>query len=102
MYSSRRKAAVTVTVNAGQSADVSVNMVAPATAGDVTSYWRLSNANGTQFGTSFYVQIKVGGAGPTATTGAATATTGAPASTATFTVTTAPSETPTPITPPSP
>ncbi|MBL8050464.1 MAG: hypothetical protein JNM46_04525 [Anaerolineales bacterium] len=78
--------ALTITVQPGSSADISVAMIAPATAGTAIGYWRLSNANGTQFGTSFYVEIVVGGgSGPTATTGAATATTGAPASTATNT-----------------
>lgn len=88
---------ITVEVAPGASADISVAMVAPTTAGDAVGYWKLSNANNTQFGTSFYVQIKVGSAGPTATTGAATATstTGAPASTATFTPSSTPTVTPT-------
>jgi hypothetical protein len=86
---------LTVAVQPGQSGDVSVSLVAPTTAGTAIGYWRLSNASGVQFGTSFYIEIVVGGAGPTATTGAATATTGAPASTATFT----PEPTATPTTP---
>ncbi|HCR70305.1 MAG TPA: hypothetical protein DIW23_02580 [Anaerolineae bacterium] len=76
---------LTVAVQPGQSGDVSVNLVAPSTAGTALGYWRLSNASGIQFGTSFYVEIVVGASGATATTGVATATTGAPASTATFT-----------------
>jgi hypothetical protein len=91
---------ITVEVAPGASADISVAMVAPTTAGDAVGYWKLSNANNIQFGTSFYVQIKVGSAGPTSTTGAATSTTGAPVSTATFIPTS--TETATPITPPSP
>ncbi|HCK65248.1 MAG TPA: hypothetical protein DHW49_03205, partial [Anaerolineae bacterium] len=87
---------LTVAVQPGQSGDVSVNLVAPSTAGTALGYWRLSNASGIQFGTSFYVEIVVGASGATATTGAATATstTGAPVPSATAT-TAPPSETPT-------
>lgn len=92
---------LTITVQPGQSGDVSVNLVAPTTAGPALGYWKLANANGTQFGTSFYVEIAVGGSGTTAT---ATATTGIiPTATVTtnvipptFTDTPAPSETATP------
>lgn len=85
---------ITVDVAPGSSADISVAMVAPATAGDAVGYWKLSNASNTQFGTSFYVQIKVGGSASTGTA-TVTSTTGAPASTATFTSTPSPSATPT-------
>jgi hypothetical protein len=64
---------LTVEVPVGQSGDVSVNLVAPSTAGTAIGYWRLSNASGIQFGTSFYVEIVVGGG----------STTGTPTSTAT-------------------
>jgi hypothetical protein len=77
---------ITVEVGAGSSADVSVNMTAPATAGDAIGYWILANASGQQFGTNFYVMIKVGGSAVIAPTN----TTGAPASTQT------PSNTPEP------
>jgi len=75
--------ALTVEVPAGGSADVSVNMTAPASAGDAIGYWILTNASGQKFGTNFYVLIKVGGTAVTAPTN----TTGGPASTATYTPT---------------
>ncbi|MEA4909160.1 MAG: NBR1-Ig-like domain-containing protein [Anaerolineaceae bacterium] len=94
------------TVAPGQTIQISVNLVAPTTAGDYTGYWVLRNASGSNFGiggagNTFYVQIKVGSsisATPTVTTGftatsttaAATATTAPPA-----TETPAPTETPT-------
>lgn len=61
---------LTVTVAPGASGDVSVAMTAPATAGDAIGYWILTNDSGQNFGSSFYVKIKVGGT----TTGGATAT----------------------------
>lgn len=68
---------LTAAVQPGQSGDVSVAMKAPTTAGDATGYWILTNDSGQNFGTSFYVKIKVGGASTTGTA-TATATTGAP------------------------
>lgn len=65
---------LTVTVAPGASGDVSVAMTAPATAGDAIGYWILTNDSGQNFGSSFYVKIKVGGAGTTGTPGTATAT----------------------------
>lgn len=59
--------AITVEVPAGGSADVSVNMTAPASAGDAVGYWILTNASGQKFGTNFYVLIKVGGTSTTGT-----------------------------------
>lgn len=95
---------LTITVQPGQSGDVSVSLIAPTTPGTAIGYWRLSNASGVQFGTSFYVEIVVGGATSTGTaatatvaTVAATSTT-APAPSATFTPT-VPSPTATPQTP---
>lgn len=78
-----------ISVAPGQSADVTVKMTAPATAGDVIGYWILTNDNGEKFGTSFYIKVKVGGT----TAGTATATTGAATNTPvpTATNTTAPS-----------
>lgn len=60
-----------VTVQPGQSGDISVTLKAPATAGDAIGYWILTNDSNQNFGTSFYIKIKVGG---TATTGTVTAT----------------------------
>lgn len=66
--------AITESVNAGASIDVSVNLTAPSTPKSYTGYWRMSTDGGQAFGMSFYVQISVGGtpgtAGPTATLGA--------------------------------
>ena len=56
-----------ITVAPGASGDVSVAMVAPATNGDVIGYWILTNDDGQNFGTSFYVKVKVGGASTTGT-----------------------------------
>ena len=63
--------ALTTTVQAGQSGDISVAMKAPVTTGDAIGYWILTNDSGQNFGSSFYVKIKVGG---TSTTGTATTT----------------------------
>ena len=48
--------------------DISINLKAPAAAGDYVGYWSLRNASGKNFAT-FYVDIKVGGGGPFAVTG---------------------------------
>jgi uncharacterized cupredoxin-like copper-binding protein len=85
---------ITVTVEPGSSADLTVNMTAPTTNGDAVSYWKLSNANNQQFGTSFYVLIKVGGSTVTGTI-TTTATTGVIPSTATTTLTPTQTLTPT-------
>lgn len=74
--------ALTTTVQAGQSGDISVAMKAPATTGDAIGYWILTNDSGQNFGSSFYVKIKVGG---TSTTGTVTATATATATTAAVT-----------------
>lgn len=66
---------LTVAVQPGQSGDISVSMTAPATAGDAIGYWILTNDSGQNFGTSFYVKIKVGAAASTTGTPTATATT---------------------------
>jgi len=44
--------------NPGQLLDLSMNLTAPAAAGDYTGYYKLRDAGGTLFG-QFYVQIKV-------------------------------------------
>lgn len=59
--------AMTSNVNPGQTVDISINLKAPATAGDYVGYWSLRNASGKNFA-SFYVDIKVGGGGPFAVT----------------------------------
>lgn len=97
----------------GQQANISVSLVAPATAGEYTGYWRLANDSASKFGQSVYVIIDVstGGTGTvtvTATPGAAGTSTGTPtlgptsASTSTATNLPANTHTPTPTTlPPS-
>lgn len=98
-------------VNPGGTLDVSVAMVSPATVGNISGTWRLSNDKGTPFGTLLTVVIKSGAttgtvsvtptgatATPTKTSApvAATATdTVAPAATSTNTFTPVPSDTPT-------
>lgn len=71
-----------VTVQPGQSGDISVTLKAPATAGDAIGYWILTNDSNQNFGTSFYIKIKVGGTATTGTT-TVTATTAAASATAT-------------------
>ena len=63
--------ALVAAVQPGQSGDISVAMKAPTTAGDAIGYWILTNDSGQNFGSTFYVKIKVGG---TSSTGTATAT----------------------------
>jgi hypothetical protein len=92
---------LTDAVSSGGSLNVSVDLVAPSTAGTYTGYWRLQNASGVSFGEVVYVQIVVSGstATPTATdvdesytiTPTAEAT-----STTALTVTPIPTETPIP------
>ncbi|MBI3163427.1 MAG: hypothetical protein HYZ24_01995 [Chloroflexi bacterium] len=80
--------AIGITVASGASGDVTVDMIAPATAGEVIGYWILTNDSGQNFGSNFYVQVKVGG---TTTGTAVTSTPGATTPTVTATsVTTAP------------
>ena len=69
---------LTAAVQPGQPGDVSVAMTAPATAGEAIGYWILTNDSGQNFGTSFYVKIKVGSASTTATATATTAAVTAP------------------------
>ncbi len=56
-----------VAVPPGQSADVTVVMTAPSTPGDVTGFWILTNDSGQNFGSWFYIRVKVGGASGTVT-----------------------------------
>jgi hypothetical protein len=60
---------LTVSVAPGATADISVELTAPATAGTYTGTWALSNAAGEFFG-SFYVEIEV--TGSSSSTGALT------------------------------
>lgn len=83
------------TVAPGQSVDISVNMVAPATAGSYKGYWQMQNASKVVFGQSFYVDIKVV-AGSATVSPTATATGAAATATATSlppTATTSPTAT---------
>ncbi|HTP00158.1 MAG TPA: NBR1-Ig-like domain-containing protein [Anaerolineales bacterium] len=68
----------------GQTVDVSVNLVAPATAGSYRGYWKFQNADGIRFGLgaegskSWWVDIKVSGTTVTSTPTATPAATGTP------------------------
>ena len=53
------------TVKPGEQVEISVNLIAPNTSGDVQSYWKLQDEAGAFFGTYLTVVIKV--AGPTST-----------------------------------
>ena len=46
-------------VNPGDTVDISVNLTAPSQNGTYTGYWKLRNASGATFPSSFYVQIVV-------------------------------------------
>lgn len=75
-------------VAAGSTFDISVPMTAPTNrTGTLRGNWRMSTAAGQFFGDEVYVQIVVGGSGPTSTGGAPTNTTGAPVATNTATAT---------------
>jgi hypothetical protein len=50
--------ALGVTVSPGQTVDIAINLVAPATPNEYTGYWKLRNANSITF-TQFYANIKV-------------------------------------------
>ena len=55
----------------GAQIDISVNMVAPTSAGTYQGWWKMKNASGSFFNESVYVLIKVGSGGltPTVTAG---------------------------------
>lgn len=64
-----------ITVQPGQSGDISVAMTAPNTAGDAKGTWILTNDSGQNFGTTFFILVKVGSASSSGTaTATATAT----------------------------
>jgi len=67
--------ALTGNIDPGQTMDISVNLKAPATAGDYRGYWKLRNAAGGLFAT-FYVDIKVSGPGAFAVSGVNLSVTG--------------------------
>lgn len=78
-------------VAAGATFDISVPMTAPTNrTGTLRGDWRMSTAAGQFFGDPIYVQIVVGGSGPTSTGSAPTNTPGAPAATNTATATATP------------
>ena len=83
---------LTTTVAAGASGDISVAMTAPASNGDAIGYWILTNDSGQNFGSSFYVKIKVGTttSGTATTTRTVTPTGGVAAASATPTATSVP------------
>jgi hypothetical protein len=86
-----------ITVAPGATGDVTVDMIAPATTGEVIGYWILTNDSGQNFGSNFYIQVKVGTVSATGTataTGAVATETSAAAATETSTPI-PPSETPT-------
>lgn len=56
-----------ITVAPGATGDVTVDMTAPSAAGEVIGYWILTNDSGQNFGSNFYIQVKVGTASATST-----------------------------------
>src|SRR5688572_2650442 len=68
-------------VAAGSTFDISVPMTAPNKTGTLRGNWRMSTAAGQFFGDEVYVQIVVGGAGPTSTGSASISTMGATSTT---------------------
>ncbi len=74
---------LTSSVASGAQYDLSVPMVAPTDSDTYRGNWRMSTSTGEYFGDEIYVQIVVGGSGPTNTPAPATSTS-------------APTDTPTP------
>jgi hypothetical protein len=74
-------------VQPGNTADISVAMTAPTTAGTYRGNWRMANAAGSYFGDEIYVLIIVGGATSTPTGSASSTPTMTPTSTSTETMT---------------
>ena len=83
-------------VAAGDTASISVSLVAPETEGSYTGYWRLSTDSGESFGGSVFVMIVVSEEAATATP------TYTPTATSTTYVEDTPTYTPTPSNTPSP
>ena len=89
-------------VSAGETASLSVALVAPETEGTYTGYWRVSTASGAAFGQSVFVMIVVSEDAATSTptstvtsTSTATSTPETTSATDTPTFTSTPSDTPT-------
>lgn len=75
---------LTSAVQPGDTADISVNLTAPTTAGSYRGNWRMTNAAGTFFGDEIFVLIVVSGTAATSTPSAsATPTLAPPTATAT-------------------
>lgn len=87
-------------MSSGGSASISVELIAPTTAGSYTGYWRLQNASGVSFGEAIYVQIVVSGS--TATTTYTPTATSEEEATSTPTPTTEPTSTTEPTATPEP
>ena len=66
--------ALPMEVAPNQSVDISVNLVAPNTAGHYRGYWRLRNSASQFFGDSIYVDIDVVGSGTAVATATSTTT----------------------------
>jgi hypothetical protein len=73
---------LTQEVAPGQSIDISVNFIAPQTAGTIRSNWEMRNAAGEFFPTAVYVEIVVGEGGDTTGGTPAAGATSAPAGSA--------------------
>ncbi len=91
---SGKATAIGKTVKPGESAEISVALVAPAKTGNITGVWRLSNDKGQAFGTTLTVVIKVGAV--TGTVSVTPTITATGSVTPTSTVTSTPTTTPTP------
>lgn len=86
--------ALSAATSSGSTLDVSIEMVAPSTAGSYTGYWKLQNASGATFGEAVYVQIVVSSSVATLTP--TPTATDESSSTSTPTSTTEPTSTPEP------
>jgi hypothetical protein len=64
----------TTSVAPAQTLDISIAMIAPTKAGEVTGHWRMSTAANALFGADVYVKIVVSAAATATATGGATAT----------------------------
>ena len=83
-------------VPAGQQAQVSVSLTAPATAGSYTGWWRMQNDKGQYFGNSISVVITVSGSTTATTTSSGATNTSAPSTNTPLPPTNTPTLTPTP------
>jgi len=83
-------------VPAGQQAQVSVSLTAPATAGSYTGWWRMQNDKGQYFGNSISVVITVSGSTTATNTSSGATNTSAPSTNTPLPPTNTPTLTPTP------